>query len=258
MSEGSDGPLLILHAFADQGVESEALSAYGRVIRIGHRVRDTNESEPIRAVISSGEDDSDDSIVKFPISPDVRFDLAFMHPPCTKWADTTSISGDPEDHIDLIPEARQLAREYADHYVIENKPRAPLEDPVRLTGEMFGLPIKYERAFETSFPVDQPPRQQKLAETETSPFFYTERPPLWWKSVKGVSGDYPKEHLAKNGLPAPYVHYLMRHFVLFWEEQNGVAEDRPDYSDYDEEMETKRREDLNSSLLDFSSTTDDE
>jgi hypothetical protein len=37
----------ILHCFADYGVESEILSWYGDVVRVGIDARDTNESEPI-------------------------------------------------------------------------------------------------------------------------------------------------------------------------------------------------------------------
>lgn len=45
----------------------------------------------------------------------------------------------------------------ADHYVIENKPRAPLESPTLLREQMFNRLITYERAFETLFELSQPP-----------------------------------------------------------------------------------------------------
>ena len=39
---------LILHCFADYGVESEALRCYGNVVRVGISARDTNESMAIK------------------------------------------------------------------------------------------------------------------------------------------------------------------------------------------------------------------
>lgn len=190
---------LIYHIFADIGVESEPLSAYGNVVRVGINPRDTNESDPIKADARA-----------IPLEPGA--DLAVLHPPCTKWSPLTSISGDPDDHPDMIPLARELGKELADHYIIENRPNAPLRDPVRLKGDIFGLPIEYERAFETSFHVEQPTIHMTFG-TECSTYFSADRSKDWWRSVKGVSGDYPKEELVKGGIPAPYIHYLMRAYL---------------------------------------------
>lgn len=134
-----------------------------------------------------------------------------VDPKCTPWSDMPNV--DPDDHENQIPRARELCQEIADHYILENKPRAPLRDPVTLTGQMFGLPIKYERAFETSFRVRAPPRERTLGEKTVSPYFYTDRSAAWWKSIKGYHGDYPKEHLAKNALPAVYVDCLVRSWL---------------------------------------------
>jgi len=234
----------ILHCFADYGVESEALASYGNVVRIGIDAYNTNESEPIKA-----------DAYDLPIKNDVTFNLGFFHPVCKRWASLTSISGDPEDHPNQIPQAREIGERFCDHYVIENKPQAPLNDPVVLDGKMFGLPIAYERGFETTFRVPQPPRQKQLGNgtnVETSPFFFSERSKEWWASVKGYRADrYPKEHLAKNAVPAPYVHYLCRAWLKIYEHENGDGSDRPGYSDYDERMETERRDEANQSIYDY-------
>lgn len=234
----------ILHCFADYGVESEALASYGNVIRIGIDAHDTNESEPIKA-----------NAYDIPIKTSTTFDLGFFHPVCKRWATLTSISGDPEAHPNQIPQAREIGEQYCDHYVIENKPQAPLEDPVVLDGKMFGLPIAYERGFETTFPVPQPPRQKQLGNgpnVETSPFFFSERSKEWWASVKGYRTDrYPKEHLAKNAVPAPYVHYICRAWLKAHEYEKGDNSDRPDYSDYDERMKKERRITANQSLYEY-------
>lgn len=241
--DDSDRPC-ILHCFADHGVESEALATYGNVVRIGIDARDTNSSETIKADAN-----------KLPLDENVRFDLGFFHPVCKRWATLTSLSGDPEEHPNQIPLAREIGEQFCDHYVIENKPQAPLQDPVVLDGQMFGLPIAYERGFETTFRVPQPPRQKQLGnnpQVETSPFFFSERSKEWWASVKGYRADrYPKEHLAKNAVPAPYVHYLCRAWLKVYEQENGEGVDRPDYSDYDKRMEVKRRDETNQSIYDY-------
>jgi len=254
-TEEDDEPT-ILHCFADQGTECEVLMNYGSVVRVGINPRDTNQSQPLKADAHLTDPEKD---WFFPISDDVTFDLGVFHPVCSKWADTTSISGDPDQHENMIPSARKLAEDYCDHHVIENVPRAPLNDPTVLNGRMFGLPIKYERAFETSFPVPQPPRHNRFwgedgpQETaETSSFFFSERSKKWWASAKNYSPEpYPKQHLAKNCIPAPYIHHICRAWLKVYEEEQGIDEGRVDYSNYDEEMELKRRRENNQSLEDF-------
>ena len=241
----------ILHCFADHGAESHILSDYGEVVRIGIETRDTNESEPIVSdahVLGDGKD------WDVPIREDVTFDLGVFHPVCSRWAYTTSISGDPDDHVNMIPSARSIAERYCNHYIIENVTRAPLRDPTVLNGRMFGLPIKYERAFETNFRIPQPPRYKSFwgeggAEdnAETSSFFFPERTRLWWGAVKGVPArDYPKQHLAKNVIPGAYIHHLCRAWLKAYEEDTDI-----DYSNYDKRMERQRRENANRTLSDF-------
>jgi hypothetical protein len=114
---------------------------------------------------------------------------------------------------------------------------------------MFNLPIKYERAFETSFELRQPPRQSTFGgeEVQTSPFFYSERSHPWWKTVKSIRGDYPKEHVAKNALPLVYVDYILRNYL----EATGAAKGVRDYSDYDAEMDERRARQANHRLTEF-------
>lgn len=196
------GDLRILHVFADRGVEAEVLTAYGEVVRIGWEARDTNQSQPVRA-----------DARHLPIQPGVEFDLVVLHPPCTRWSDMTSISGDPEEHPNLIPLAREIGEQYGAEYIIENKPKAPLNDPVRLDARMFGIPLAYERAFETSFEVDDPPKKRSDVENECSPYFYSDRSREWWASTKGYSGPYTKTALAKNAVPAACMRWLMQQYL---------------------------------------------
>jgi hypothetical protein len=213
----------ILHCFADYGVESEPLSTYGRVVRIGLDPRDTNDSEPVAA-----------DAEQLPLG-DVQFRLGFFQPPCTRWADMPDANKNG-DAPNYIPAAREIAAEFCDHYVIENKPRAPLDDPVYLNGKQFGLPIEYERAFETSFPCDQPPREHQLV-TESSSYFYSEMSREWWASVKGVREQpYTKHALSKNSCPAPYVHHLCRAWLRATDQHDGPS----NYDNYDKRKDAER------------------
>jgi len=229
----------ILHGFADYGGESEALAAYGDVTRATIDPKPNDYSSTIAVDLSRPDE------VPF---DEGQFDLAVLHPPCTAYSDMPSanVNGDAPE---LIEEAREIGQRYADHYVVENKPAAPLAAPVVLEGRMFGLPIKYERAFETSFPVPQPPRNARLGESpETSPFYYSERSPEWWRAAKGgIVGDYPKEHIAKNIVPLPFMHHIAR----AWLDETRVSEGVADYSNYDAEMDKKRAEAANTSLKAF-------
>jgi hypothetical protein len=190
----------ILHAYADHGVESEALSVYGDVIRISINAKENNYSSAITADATNP-----------PFDDSTEFDIGLFHPPCTKWSDMPSANKD-DDAKNLIADARRVAKEYCDEYIIENKPRAPLKNPTVLNGKMFSLPIKYERAFETSFDVGETPDEQNI-DTEVSPYFYSDRSRKWWASVKGYADDYGKQHMAKNCVPAPYIHHLMRSYL---------------------------------------------
>jgi len=182
----------ILHCLADEGVESEALSAYGEVIRVGLDPKDTNDSIPIKADARN-----------LPFSEDVRFDLGLFHPPCYKWTQR-----DSEDAENLIPLAREIAENHCDEYIIENQTDAPLADPIVLDGSMFGLPVCYERAFETSYPVK---RKESRSNYQYRHRVENTRSKAYWGSVKGYShGSYDGKTLATNSTPRCYIEWLLQ------------------------------------------------
>ena len=233
---------LIYHIFADRGIESEVLEGFGRVVRVGLDPL-PGYGEPVKADARA-----------CPLQPGA--DLAVLHPPCTRWSEMTSIDGNPEDHPDLIDTARQLGAELADHWIIENVPKAPLDDPTIFNGRMFGLPIDYERAFETSFRVPEPPRYVRLDKQATSPYLYASHSKEWWAAAKGYSNEHPKQPIAKNCIPAAYLRYLLR----WWLEALDRGQIR-DYTEhetaYQEERERReRRETENQQLHEFVARAD--
>ena len=193
----------ILHCFADQGVESEALSAFGDVYRIGLNAVDTNKSQPIKA-----------DARHLPIKSDVRFDLGLFHPPCQSWTPGAAQHGTQNEHPNLIPLAREIAEQHCGEWIIENVPNAPLNNPVTLNGGMFGSPLHYERAFETSYHVEQPRNQTRLTTDKTMEKHHDTGG--WfgdyelWQSVKGYSGDYNAKSLKRSAIPRAYINYLVR------------------------------------------------
>ena len=192
----------ILHCFADEGVECEALAAYGDVTRVG---------------IDPSPNPYTDDLVQADareVSFDRTFDLGLFHPPCQKWAVGAKMKGTTDDHENLIPVARELGREYCDEWVVESVPQAPLHNPVVLNGGMFGLPLHYERAFETSYHVDQPRQQTRLAgpggfdRHHKNGGFQGDKD--LWKSAKGYTGEYSARSLKREAIPRAYINYLVR------------------------------------------------
>lgn len=192
----------ILHCFADTGVECETLTAYGDVTRVGINPEDNPYTEHVIQADART------------LELDTSFDLGLFHPPCQRWTPGAQQHHTEDDHENLIPVARELAREYCDEWIIENVPQAPLNDAVTLNGGMFGLPLHYERCFETSYHVPQPRRQTRLVEHET--FDKHHETGGWygdldiWKSVKGYSGEWPSEAFKRSAIPRQYLDYLIR------------------------------------------------
>ena len=195
--------LTILHAFADTGVECEVLSGYGDVTRVGIDPCPNPYTDELITADVRG------------VSFDRTFDLGIWHPPCQSWTPGAQSQGTTDDHENLIPVARDKAREYCDEWIIENVPQAPLHNPTVLNGGMFGLPLHYERAFETSYHVPEPPRQTQLGRPNetferhhSNGGFQGEK--ALWKSVKGYSHDWPSNPLKRSAIPRAYLNYLLR------------------------------------------------
>lgn len=85
------------------------------------------------------------------------FDLIHASPPCQHYSRTSSITGNKDNHPDLIDDVRDMLQEIDRPYVIENVTRAPLINPLMLCGTMFGLMLIRHRIFETSPVIWFPP-----------------------------------------------------------------------------------------------------
>lgn len=87
-----------------------------------------------------------------------RVDAIHASPPCQ--ASCALIKGNQRataaDHIDLIPQTRNLLDRIGLPSVIENVQGAQVRRDLTLCGEMFGLSVIRHRYFECSFPVIRP------------------------------------------------------------------------------------------------------
>jgi len=213
---GAEDGQLIYHLYADEGVESDYLTRFGRVVRVGLDPTDRNDSEPVAGDCGN-----------LPLRPGA--DLAVAHPECGPWNTMNAVHENADEQPRQVAQARQVCRAVADHYIIENVPKAPLKDPIILEGAYFGLPITKRRAFETSFHVPQPPLQQRLTD-HCANFDRYDRPREWWESVMGVENWYPIDPMVNAGMPRAYIEYLLQWYFTAVEddlagsqEVSGVA-----------------------------------
>jgi len=84
------------------------------------------------------------------------FDAIHASPPCQLFSAYQRANRRQGEHLNLIPETRELLRATGLPYVIENVEGAPLEDPVTICGVSMGLEVRRHRLFETSFPMIAP------------------------------------------------------------------------------------------------------
>jgi DNA (cytosine-5)-methyltransferase 1 len=132
---------------------------------VGLDIKDQSKRYPFEEFIQG------DAIefLKFLVGRDGRallhgLDLIHASPPCQRYSVAVT-NANKTKHPDLIAPTRELLEETGKPYVIENVPRAPLNDPVELCGCMFGMHIEYggvdfalyrPRLFEASFPLMTP------------------------------------------------------------------------------------------------------
>jgi len=76
-------------------------------------------------------------------------------PPCQAYSKSVSVQN-RKKHPDLIEPIRERMQDYGWQYIIENVPRAPLENPIQLCGSAFGLPIQRHRLFESNIALMSP------------------------------------------------------------------------------------------------------
>ena len=85
------------------------------------------------------------------------FDAIHASPPCQLFSAYQRANKRQREHVNLIPETRELLRSSGLPYVIENVPGAPLEEPVTICGVAAGLEVRRHRLFEANVSLVVPP-----------------------------------------------------------------------------------------------------
>ena len=93
------------------------------------------------------------------------FDVIHASPPCqahTAISNRSRVLGmKATDHEDLCTPTLERLRLHGSCFVVENVVGAPLEFPIKLTGEMFGLGVYRPRLFHCEPMILGPPRQRR-------------------------------------------------------------------------------------------------
>jgi DNA (cytosine-5)-methyltransferase 1 len=85
------------------------------------------------------------------------FDAIHASPPCQRHSAMSNCRpGLAEKYPDLIDATRQALLEFNKPWVIENVPGSPLNNPITLCGQMFGLELYRHRLFESNIDLDEP------------------------------------------------------------------------------------------------------
>ena len=83
------------------------------------------------------------------------FDAIHASPPCQAYSWSARRWTEVE-RADLLAPTRELLRATGLPYVIENVPGAPMQNPIRLCGVMFGLEVIRHRLFESNVAMVEP------------------------------------------------------------------------------------------------------
>lgn len=149
------------------------------------------------------------------------FVLVLASPPCYKWVRSVKDKDQRENLVDL---ARSLLADSGLVYIIENIPQAPLQDPIILCGEMFGLRVIRHRAFESNIPLIQPMHRPHRKHKKGVYDYYCSvaGKGKWagidrvstWKKAMGVTWECTRRELA-NMVPPAYTKYLGQQVAAF-------------------------------------------
>jgi DNA (cytosine-5)-methyltransferase 1 len=145
------------------------------------------------------------------------FDVYHASVPCQRWSLASGFHRVHAHYPDLITPIRERLRATGKPYIIENVVGAPLVNPVRLCGAMFGLRVYRHRLFESNLLLFQPPHKKHMV--KAAPPGAIASPDEYW-SVGGHFGqkgqaqmamgiDWMKTvHEIAQAIPPPYTHWL--------------------------------------------------
>ena len=142
--------------------------------------------------------------LKPPLKPGA--DLVWVSPPCqgySRFIYTPSRWTTPR----LVNEFREVARALGRHYVIENLTTChDLQDPIRLCGYMFGLPLIRHRLFESDMGLPQPIHRKHLQDW-VQVVGHGRGTLEQWRKAMGL--DIRSRHSLAQAVPFAYTWYIL-------------------------------------------------
>lgn len=157
------------------------------------------------------------------------FDLVHASPPCQPYSATKSLPRrDPSRYPDLVAPLRDRLIRAGVRYVIENTPQAPLINPVKLCGTMFGLRTRRHRLFETWPALYLTPpcnhNHRTAATTTRRAGYYTSDPQANMVTVAGhlfslhagsiaLDIDWMRHTELRQAIPPAYTEYIGRAII---------------------------------------------
>lgn len=156
------------------------------------------------------------------ISPDFLRGFAAIHasPPCQAYSAATR----PARHIgkqypDLVALVRAILEASGKPYIIENVPGAPLKDPIRLCGTMFGLGVFRHRLFESNVQLGVPPHYPHKGHVGDGHYWSCygngdarQGNLTKWRPAMGINWMRRKE--ITQAIPPAYTEFLGRQLIL--------------------------------------------
>jgi len=147
------------------------------------------------------------------------FDLIWASPHCQEYSRTRLMNPERKRFPEQIPQFREMLVSAGVPYIIENVPGAPLLNPIKLNGAMFGLPLYRERHFECSFFVLTPNIKHPRGMTVKGIFpvicgdgsIKSRDTIKRWKESLGI--DWMVRHELAQAIPPAYSEYLARQAI---------------------------------------------
>lgn len=152
-------------------------------------------------------------------------DFVWASPPCQKH---TQINHGKKGELQcFIAATREKLKKWGGPWIMENVPKAPLENPVTLCGTMFGLGVIRHRIFESNFPLVAPGKCQHAGNVADGTYvsvhgggqrsthkipYAVQRPR--WEAAMGINWMRTRDELCQ-AIPPAYSEWLGRQAVEF-------------------------------------------
>jgi len=152
------------------------------------------------------------------------FEVIHASPPCQRYSPLVNVTDKEkrDRYPDHIPAVRAALKKSKIPYIIENVPGAPLEDPLMLCGEVFGLEVVRHRLFETDLPLFSRGCRHTRGGTVTGKYVafrrdreYPRRSEREYRTAMRVEWMTTKE--SRQAIPPAYTRYLgVQTLAVLW------------------------------------------